>query len=129
MHSNPADLAQDQPVNSKGAGDNQSTFSVEWSQNDALNLNPNKPLKAHRGWERQPYSPVAQKKRSGKIWRRYNSRSQTNAPLSLGETSQLPEQISPRKITKKLRLAEKNETHRDAATKWEKDSMSGYREF
>ncbi|KAI9714278.1 MAG: hypothetical protein M1820_000238 [Bogoriella megaspora] len=126
-YSNTIDFNTTDSIDLHDSQDANSAFPVQWNRDDASSLNPSKPLKAHRGWERQPESPVAQKKRFGKVWRRFNSKPQAHPPSSYSQLALPSAQRSPRKVTKKLRLAEGDENYRVAATKLEKDLPSEYR--
>ncbi|KAF2228802.1 hypothetical protein EV356DRAFT_581318 [Viridothelium virens] len=106
------------------SGNSKAGFSAEWASSDASFLNPSRPLKVHRAWERQPHAPFAQQSRFRKVWRRYSLKAQRSLPGEISYSSPSLSQQSPRKVTKKLCLTDACERYRGAATRWEKDGRT-----
>ena len=109
--------------------DHKSHFTAQWTNGDAPCLNPSKPSKPHRAWERQPRSPFAQQSRFRKVWRRYSLKSQHSLPPNQTHSSPSISQQSPQKVTKKLCLSDGGERYRGAATRWETERPIRSRTF
>jgi hypothetical protein len=104
-------------------------FDAAWSSSDASTLNPSRPVKLRRAWERKPKSPFAQRRGSRKVWRRYSVRPRHTSHHDDPWLSPSLQQQSPRKITKKLCLTHGYEQPHGAPMRLEREAITLTRKY